>query len=68
VNEADYKDLELLRRYVGDRGKIEPRRKAGVCARHQRVVSAAIKRARHIALLPYTAEHIRVTGVLGSRR
>ena len=68
VNEVDYKDLDLLRRYVGDRGKIEARRKAGVCARHQRVVAQAIKRARHIALLPFTAEHIRVTGVLSGRR
>lgn len=68
VNEVDYKDLDLLRRYVGDRGKIEARRKAGVCARHQRVVSQAIKRARHIALLPFTAEHIRVSGVLSGRR
>ncbi len=68
VNEVDYKDLDLLRRYVGDRGKIEARRKAGVCARHQRVVAQAIKRARHIALLPFTAEHIRVSGVLSGRR
>ena len=68
VNEVDYKDLDLLRRYVGDRGKIEARRKAGVCARHQRVVSQAIKRARHIALLPFTGEHIRVSGVLAGRR
>ncbi len=68
VNEVDYKDLDLLRRYVGDRGKIEARRKAGVCARHQRVVSQAIKRARHIALLPFTAEHIRISGVLSGRR
>lgn len=68
INVVDYKDLDLLRRYVGDRGKIEARRKAGVCARHQRVVSQAIKRARHIALLPFTGEHIRVSGVLAGRR
>jgi small subunit ribosomal protein S18 len=68
VNEVDYKDLDLLRRYVGDRGKIEARRKAGVCARHQRVVAQAIKRARHIAFLPFTGEHIRVSGVLAGRR
>jgi len=68
INVVDYKDLELLRRYVGDRGKIEPRRKVGVCSRHQRIVAQAIKRARHVALLPYTAEHIRQTGVLASRR
>jgi small subunit ribosomal protein S18 len=68
INIVDYKDLELLRRYVGDRGKIEPRRKVGVCSKHQRIVAQAIKRARHVALLPYTAEHIRQTGVLASRR
>ena len=65
---ADYKDIELLRRYIGDRGKMEPRRKAGTCARHQRWVRQAVKRARHVALLPYTAEHIRATGVLAGRR
>jgi small subunit ribosomal protein S18 len=48
-----------LRRFVSDRGKIEPRRKTGTCARHQRRLSEALKRARFIALLPYTAEHIR---------
>ncbi|MEZ4504092.1 MAG: 30S ribosomal protein S18 [Dehalococcoidia bacterium] len=68
INVVDYKDLDLLRRYVGDRGKIEPRRKVGVCSKHQRIVAQAIKRARHVALLPYTAEHIRQTGVLASRR
>ena len=68
IHVVDYKDLELLRRYVGDRGKIEPRRKVGVCSKHQRIVAQAIKRARHVALLPYTAEHIRQTGVLASRR
>ncbi len=65
---ADYKDIELLRRYVGERGKMEPRRKVGNCAKHQRIVSQAVKRARYMALLPYTAEHIRITGVFGGRR
>ena len=65
----DYKDVDRLRRYIGDRGKMEPRRKVGTCARHQRVVSRAVKRARYIALLPYTAEHVRQTGVAaGGRR
>jgi small subunit ribosomal protein S18 len=50
----DYKKVDLLKRYVTEDGKIRPRRQTGACARHQRVVSAAIKRARHIALLPYT--------------
>ncbi len=53
VKLIDYKDFERLRRYVSDRAKIEPRRKSGVCARHQRALSLAIKRARHLALLPF---------------
>lgn len=53
IKEIDYKDFERLRRFVTDRGKIEPRRKSGVCAKHQRALSNAIKRARHLALLPY---------------
>src|SRR5512144_2302778 len=60
VESIDYKDPNRLRRYVSDRGKIEPRRKTGTCARHQRKLSDALKRARFLALLPYTAEHIRV--------
>ncbi len=53
VKLIDYKDFERLRRYVSDRAKIEPRRKSGVCAKHQRALSLAIKRARHLALLPF---------------
>jgi small subunit ribosomal protein S18 len=49
-----YKDISRLRRYVSERGKIEPRRKLGTCARHQRSLTVAIKRARHVALLPFT--------------
>lgn len=52
----DYKDFNKLRRYVSERGKILPRRITGTCAKHQRALTTAIKRARHIALLPYTAE------------
>lgn len=52
----DYKSIDILRRYVSDRGKIRPRRQTGVCAKHQRNLSAAIKRARHIALLPFVTE------------
>jgi small subunit ribosomal protein S18 len=51
----DYKQFELLRRFVTEEGKIRPRRQTGTCARHQRELAMAIKRARHIALLPYTA-------------
>ena len=63
----DYKDPGKLRRYVSDRGKIEPRRKTGTCARHQRMLTIALKRARHLALLPFTAEHIHLTGVFPTR-
>ena len=60
VREIDYKDAgRFMKRYISDRGKIEPRRKTGTCAKHQRLLSRAIKEARQMALLPYTAEHIR---------
>ena len=58
----DYKDPAKLRRFISDRGKIEPRRRRGTCARHQRILALAIKRARHLALLPYVPEHIHMTG------
>lgn len=54
IGEVDYKDLGHIRRHLSERGKIEPRRKLGTCARHQRSLTVAIKRARHLALLPYT--------------
>jgi len=56
---VEYKDPNRLRNYVSDRGKIEPRRRTGICARHQRSLATAIKRARHLALLPYVPAHIR---------
>ena len=52
----DYKDTNKLKRYVSERGKILPRRITGNCARHQRALTTAIKRARNIALMPYTVE------------
>lgn len=52
----DYKDDRLLRRFVTERGKVIPRRMTGTCARHQRELTTAIKRARNIAVLPYAAE------------
>ena len=52
----DYKDVNKLKRYVSERGKILPRRITGNCAKHQRALTVAIKRARHIALMPYVAE------------
>jgi len=59
VKGIDYKQSDQLRRYVTERGKIKARRKIGTCARHQRMLSIAIKRARHIALLPFTTQHVR---------
>ncbi len=49
----DYKDVNKLKRYISERGKILPRRITGNCAKHQRALTVAIKRARHIALMPY---------------
>lgn len=60
----DYKDPAKLRPYISDRGKISPRRKSGACARHQRALSTAIKRARHLALLPFVSAHIHKTGAV----
>ena len=54
--EIDYKDVKKLKRYVSERGKILPRRITGNCAKHQRALTVAIKRARHLALMPYTCE------------
>ena len=56
LERIDYKDIARLRRYMSERGKILPRRVTGTCARHQREITVAIKRARHLALLPYTAD------------
>jgi small subunit ribosomal protein S18 len=55
----DYKQAEALRRYITEDGKIRPRRQTGTCARHQRDLARAIKRARHLALLPFTGESLR---------
>ncbi|MCR5624543.1 MAG: 30S ribosomal protein S18 [Lachnospiraceae bacterium] len=51
---VNYKDVAQLKKYVSERGKILPRRVTGTCARHQRALTSAIKRARHLAILPYT--------------
>lgn len=56
VEFIDYKDVAKLRRFVSERAKILPRRITGTCAKHQRELTVAIKRARHIALIPYSAE------------
>ncbi len=55
----DYKNADMLRRYVTERGKIRSGRKSGTCAKHQRRLAVALKRARYLALLPFTSEHIR---------
>ena len=55
-NVIDYKDTAKLKKYVSERGKILPRRINGTCAKHQRALTVAIKRARHVALMPYVAE------------
>jgi len=52
TKEIDYKDTSVLSRYISDRGKIEPRRRTGTCAKHQRALATAVKRARHLVLLP----------------
>jgi small subunit ribosomal protein S18 len=67
VETIDYKDPTMLRRYISDRGKIEPRRRTGTCAKHQRALAMAIKRARHLALLPFTPSHIHQASSTGSR-
>jgi len=67
IEDINYKDAVQLRPYISDRGKIAPRRKTGTCARHQRILAVAIKRARHLALLPYVPAHILKTGNVGLR-
>ena len=54
--EIDYKDTQTLKKYISDRGKILPRRISGNCSKHQREMTKAIKRARQVALIPYSAD------------
>lgn len=56
IGTIDYKDVAKLRRFISERGKILPRRVTGTCARHQRDLTVAIKRARHLALLPFSSD------------
>jgi ribosomal protein S18 len=56
IQQIDYKDLPRLKRYLSERAKIIPRRVTGTCARHQRQLTLAIKRSRHVALLPFTTD------------
>ncbi|MBI4220713.1 MAG: 30S ribosomal protein S18 [Chloroflexi bacterium] len=60
--EPEYKAVNRLRRFLNDRSRIESGKKTGTCARHQRVLRTEIKRARFLGLLPFTADHVRVTG------
>ena len=64
---VDYKDVDRLRHFINDRGKIDPRRKLATCALAQRAISRAVKRARHLGLLPYTIHHIRQTRIFPIR-
>jgi small subunit ribosomal protein S18 len=59
INYLDFKDERLLRRFVTERGKIVPRRISGTCARHQRMLTQSIKRARHMAVLAFASESFR---------
>ncbi|MEX0762607.1 MAG: 30S ribosomal protein S18 [Dehalococcoidia bacterium] len=63
---VDYKDVSSLRRFITDRGRIESGKKTGNCAKCQRQLRQAIKRARHLALLPFAGDHLRVTSVISS--
>lgn len=65
VDFVDYKDTQLLRKFVTDRGKIKPRRVTGACVQHQRDIATAVKRARIMALMPYT---VSVVSGRGDRR
>ncbi|OQY48304.1 MAG: 30S ribosomal protein S18 [Anaerolineaceae bacterium 4572_78] len=62
IKKIDWKKVDFLKRYVMDNGTIRPRQKTGTCAKHQRQLATAIKRARYVALLPYTTAHARFSG------
>jgi len=61
VKYVDWKAVDALKRFVMENGTIRSRQKTGACARHQRQLASAIKRARSVALLPYTTQHVRIT-------
>lgn len=64
---VDYKDVARLRLFINEAGKIETRRKLATCALAQRSITRAVKRARYLALLPYTMEHVRESGIFPLR-
>lgn len=57
ITAIDYKDVARLQKFITERGKITPSRLSGLCAKHQRILATAINRARHVALLPYSARY-----------
>ena len=59
LNYVDYKDIEYLQRFINEQGKLLPRRVTNISAKRQRQITAAVKRARHLALLPYVADSVR---------
>ena len=59
IDVVDYKNVDLITRFVNDRGKIAPRRISGTCAQHQRILAGAIKRARYMSLMPFVRQHVR---------
>ena len=59
LNYVDYKDLEYLQRFINEQGKLLPRRVTNISAKRQRQITAAVKRARHLAMLPYVADSVR---------
>ena len=65
-SKVDYKDIATLRKYITDRGKIIPAKRTGNCAKCQRELTTAIKRARYLAFIPYSQEHERITGKIVS--
>jgi small subunit ribosomal protein S18 len=67
VEKINYKQVDILRGFLSDRYKIEARRRTGVCARHQRAMSRAVKRARSLSLIPYAPSHKGAVGLSGSR-
>ena len=58
-SKIDYKQFDMLQRFITEEGKIRPRRQTGTCAKHQRQLAKSVKRARHVALLPFTGEVLR---------
>jgi len=56
---VDYKDIDLMRKMTTERGKIAPRRNTGTCPKHQRMLATAVKRSRHLALIPFVKEYYR---------